>query len=60
MSYLINWSDKDKSEMRSQGIKTVMICNECGWLISEPRECDKKCPECGNYYNNTDSKMERL
>ena len=41
-------------------VKSVVICNYCGWLIYNPRETDETCPGCGGSYKQTDSKIQKI
>lgn len=50
----------DKNQWNLENIKSFkcksyIICNECGWFISDPSENDLECLNCGNSYKLTNS-----
>lgn len=54
----IEWDlTKDKFD---KWVKSVLICEECGWLLQNPRKMDAVCPNCGKTYAETGSKEEFL
>ena len=48
----IKWTDE---ELKSIG-KEYVVCNTCGWLVTQPDEKDKECANCGTPYIKTKSK----
>lgn len=42
------------------GTKTIIICNECGWLVRNPIEKDKECCNCGKSYKETKSEIRNI
>ena len=49
-------------------VKNVMICNECGWLVSNPKleekgkrpPFDTYCPNCRKSYKETKSELKPI
>ena len=62
----IKW-DLEKEKFGSD-VRTVIICEECGWLISNPIVPDEKnskifddtCPNCGKLYKETKSEIRKI
>jgi len=44
----INWT---KEELESFKVKNYILCENCGYLVLNPLEKDKECPNCGNVYS---------
>lgn len=55
-------------EKFSENVKSAIICNNCGWLVSDPKTFDKNkrppfdenCPNCGKLYKETKSEEKRI
>lgn len=55
---MINWDiekDFDKT------VRSILVCNKCGWCITNPREEDSNiCDNCRVSYLTTKSKIKTI
>lgn len=66
MDNKITW-DFSKDRL-PEGTTSIIICNKCGWLISNPKLEDKgkkppfdeNCPGCGKSFKETKSEEKRF
>ena len=51
---MIKWDLKKEKFLA--WVKSVLICNYCGWLIQNPRKMDTYCCNCLKTFEETNSK----
>ena len=49
-----------EKETFPEWVRFVIICNNCGWILYNPREIDEICPGCIESYKQTDSKIQKI
>jgi len=56
----INWNFKKLNLLPN--VRSVLICNNCGWLIQNPRKIDAEahCDNCKKTYKETNSKIQTI
>lgn len=55
----IKWNIKEETDFLAN-TKTVIICNECGWLMRNPSEKEIKCENCGLTFEQTKTAIENV
>ncbi|MHA1739474.1 MAG: hypothetical protein ACTSWD_12870 [Candidatus Heimdallarchaeota archaeon] len=48
----IKWSNDELKSIKED----YVVCNTCGWLVTQPDEKLKECTNCGTSYIKTNSK----
>lgn len=56
MENKINWTQEEISNLNCNN---YIICNHCGWLVTNPGKTDENCSNCGKSFEETKTEIKR-